>query len=706
MKKLAPFLSIILLGLGCSPSENNTMVTEPIARKVPKRLEIHGDVRIDPYFWMNDRNDPVVIDYLNKENDYREFVMKGTEGFQKSLYDEMVGRLIEDDSSVPYKKNGYFYYTRFEKDKQYPIICRKKETLEAPEEILLNVNELAEGKDYFQVGSVSISPDNQKIAFSVDEVSRRIYKIYFKDLVSGEILQDSIPNVVGDCVWAADNQTVFYSVQNLETLRSCKVKKHVLGSPVENDILIFEEKDDTYYVGVSKTKSSKYIIIHSSSTLSDEIQYLDVNTPNAEFTLFQERIRGLEYSIDHAGDHWYIRSNSNKAKNFKLSKATEQNTLEESWIDVIPHRENVFLEDVDVFKNFIVSEERENGESNLIIRNQKGDIHKMPVSEQAYTLSLGSNVDYDTEWLRYNFTSLKQPNSVIDYNMSTGEQEVKKVQEVKGGYDAALYESKTIWAPARDGEKVAISLVYRKDMLKEGENPLLLYAYGSYGYTIDPTFNSARLTLIDRGFVFAIAHIRGGQYLGRDWYEKGKLLYKKNTFTDFVDCSKFLVKQGYTSSEKLFAMGGSAGGLLMGAVLNMEPTLYKGVIAAVPFVDVVTTMLDETIPLTTGEFDEWGNPKNETFYNYMKEYSPYDNVTSQKYPAILVTTGLHDSQVQYWEPAKWVAKLRDKRTDKTVPLLMYCNMETGHGGASGRYEAYKEIAMEYAFMLDLLGISK
>jgi oligopeptidase B len=701
------FIFAISIFNGCTPMQESQSIQEPKAAKKPHRLEKHSDVRVDNYYWLRERENPEVIEYLNSENAYREEIMKGTEDFQKSLFDEMVGRIKKDDSSVPYKLEGYFYYTRFSTESEYPIYCRKKGSLEADEEVMLDVNALAEGHAYYQVGGLSISPDNNTIAFGVDTQSRRIYTIYFKDLTTGEIFEETIPGTTGGGTWAADNKTLFYTLQNETTLRSERVMKHKFGTNSSEDAEVYFEKDETFNTYVYKTKSKKFIVVASSATLSDEYRTLPADAPDSEFTIFQPRERNLEYSISHYDGHWYIRTNKDGAENFKLMKCSEDATAKENWEDVIAHRDDVFLEGTELFKNFLVIEERSNGLTQIRVMPWDGsEEHYLDFGEETYTSYIGSNPDFDSETLRYGYSSLTTPSSVIDYNLVDKTKEIKKEQEVVGGYDKTEYESKRLWATADDGAKVAISLVYKKGVELNGKNPTLLYAYGSYGATIDPYFSSARLSLLDRGFVYAIAHIRGGQYLGRQWYEDGKFLKKINTFSDYIACSDFLIEENYTSSQKLFAMGGSAGGLLMGAVVNMKPENFRGVVAAVPFVDVVTTMLDEDIPLTTGEYDEWGNPNDKVYYDYMKSYSPYDNVKQRSFPAMLITTGLHDSQVQYWEPAKWIAKLREMRINKDEPLLMYCNMDTGHGGASGRFESYKETAMEYAFLLDLAGITK
>lgn len=682
-------------------------IQPPVAKIEPKELVMHGDVRIDNYYWLNQREDEEVINYLNAENTYYETMTAHTKAFQQQLYEEMKGRIKEDDASVPYLYNGYWYISRFEKGGDYPIYTRKKESLEAAEEILFNCNEMAKGHAYFQLGGMNISPDNKFAAFGVDKISRRIYTIQIKNLETGEILADKIENTTGGSVWANDNQTIFYTVKDPVTLRSSKIFKHKIGTDVTEDVLVFEEKDETFSVFIYKEKSKKYIVIGSQSTMTSEFQFLSADTPDGEFTVFQKRTRGLEYSISHFGDSFYILTNIDDATNFKLMKTPETATSKENWIDVIAHREDVLLEDIEIFRDYLVVEERNNGLTKLRIMpwNGEGEYY-LPFDSETYTAYTTTNVDFDTEILRYGYQSLKTPSSIIDFNMKTKEKEVKKEQQVLGGqFDKDNYEEKRVWATARDGVKVPISMVYRKGIQLNGENPLLQYAYGSYGYSMDCTFSTTRLSLLDRGFIYAIAHIRGGEDLGRPWYDDGKLLKKINTFTDFIDCSKFLIQNNYTSAKHLYAEGGSAGGLLMGAVINMNPELYHGVIAAVPFVDVVTTMLDDTIPLTTGEYDEWGNPNEKEYYDYMKSYSPYDNVVAQEYPNMLVTTGLHDSQVQYWEPAKWVAKLRTLKTDKNL-LYLDTNMDTGHGGASGRFEALKEIAKEFAFLLDLEGINK
>jgi oligopeptidase B len=695
-------LSFVALMTQCTMNETpNT--GEPIAKEVAHEMTIHGDTRNDEYYWMRDRENPEVIDYLNSENAYREQIMKGTEKLQERLYEEIVGRIKKDDSSVPYLLDGYYYYTRFEGEKEYPLYCRKKGSLEADEEVMLDVNELAEGHSYYQIAGLSIHPNNQKIAFGVDTISRRIYTIYTKDLVTGAIDIVTENECTGGSTWSADGNYLFYTVKDLETLRSNKIKRwDAQGGSHE---LIFEEDDETFTCFVYKSKSRKYLMIGSSSTMADEHRFLAADNPTGKFQVIQPRERGLEYSTSHFGDYFYIRTNADEATNFKLMKAPVEAPSKENWTDVLPHDENVLFTDMELFEEYLVTEERSNGLVRIRIQPWGGEAYYLPFEEETYTAYVGNNPSFDQKHLRYGYTSLTTPGSVIDYDFATGEKTVRKEQEVLGGYDKSKYETKRIWATADDGKKVAMSIVYRKDLIREdGPNPTLLYGYGSYGYTIDPSFSTVRLSLLDRGFVYAIAHIRGSQYMGRPWYEDGKMFNKINTFTDFIACGDALIEQGYATSETLMAMGGSAGGLLMGAVVNMRPDLFRGVIAAVPFVDVVTTMLDESIPLTTGEFDEWGNPKNKDSYDYMLSYSPYDQVKAQDYPALLITTGLHDSQVQYWEPAKWIARLRKKRTNKDEVLLMYCNMETGHGGASGRFEALKETAMEYAFFLDLMGI--
>lgn len=682
-------------------------IQPPVAKIIPEKLEKFDDVRIDNYFWLNDRENPEVIDYLNKENEYYHKMTAHTKGFQKELFEEMKARIKEDDESVPYLYNGYYYITRFETGKDYPIYSRKKGSLSAKEEIMFDCNELAKGQSYFQLGGLSISPDNKLAVFSTDTVGRRIYTIQVKSLETNEILEDKIEKVTGTAVWANDNHTVFYSSQDEVTLRSDKVFKHKLGSKQVDDVLVYFEKDDTYNVEVAKSKSRKYLAIESGSTLTTEYRILNADTPDGKFEIFQKRIRGVEYSINHYKDSFYILTNKDKAENFKLMKTLETATSQENWTEVIAHREDVLLEDIEIFADYLVLEERSNGLNKIRIMPWDGkEEYYLPFESETYTAYTTTNVDFETEILRYGYQSMTTPSSVIDFNMRTKEKEIKKEQQVLGGkFDKNNYKEERVWATAKDGTKIPISMVYRKELKKDGNNPLLQYAYGSYGHSMDATFSSTRLSLLDRGFIFAIAHIRGGEDLGRQWYEDGKLLKKKNTFTDFIDCSKFLIDQKYTSPAHLYAEGGSAGGLLMGVVVNLAPELYHGIIAQVPFVDVITTMLDDSIPLTTGEYDEWGNPNKKKYYKYMLSYSPYDNVKKQNYPNMYVSTGLHDSQVQYWEPAKWVAKLRELKTDGNV-LYLDTNMDAGHGGASGRFEALKELAKEFSFLLDLEKIKK
>ena len=710
MKKTAHLLLVSLIFATSCKDKNETMdasIQPPVAKIVPHTLEKHGHVRTDNYYWLNDREDQEVIDYLNQENEYYQKMTAHTKELQENLFSEMKSRIKEDDSSVPYFYNGYFYITRFEKGKDYPIYSRKKGSLDAKEEIMFDCNEMAKGHSYFNLNGINVSEDNKYAAFGLDLVSRRQYTIQIKNLETGEILPVKIENTTGGSTWASDNKTLFYTRKDAQTLRSDKVYRHTLGTDIAKDALVFHEKDDTFYTFVYKEKSKKYLVIGSTSTLTSEYQILESNNPNGNFRLFQKRVRGLEYSISHYGDSFYVVTNKDKATNFKLMKTPESKTSMDNWSELIPHRKDVLLEGIEIFKDYLVVEERSNGLNKIQIRPwNAGESYYLPFESETYTAYTTTNVDFDTEILRFGYQSLTTPSSVMDFNMRTKEKKVLKEQEVLGGkFDKNNYVEERIWATAEDGTKLPISMVYRKGMKKDGKNPFLLYAYGSYGSTIDPTFSSTRLSLLDRGFIFAIAHVRGGEYLGREWYENGKLLKKKNTFTDFIDCSKYVIAQKYTSSKHLYAEGGSAGGLLMGAIVNMAPELYNGVIAQVPFVDVVTTMLDDTIPLTTGEYDEWGNPNDKEYYDYMLSYSPYDQVKAQDYPNMYVSTGLHDSQVQYWEPAKWVAKLRAVKTDKNV-LYLDTNMEAGHGGASGRFEALKELAKEFAFLLDLEKISK
>ncbi|MCK5401481.1 MAG: S9 family peptidase, partial [Flavobacteriaceae bacterium] len=712
---------IALILTGCKTNDEkpqHLLIDAPIAKKTPKELTIHNDTRIDNYFWMRlsdtqknaetpDEQTQDVLDYLNAENEYLDKTMEHTEGLQEKLYDEIVGRMKKDDVSVPVKDNGYLYYTRFEEGGDYALYCRKKIEAdgEGKEEIMLNGPEMAKGYAYYGIGSRTISMDNKLMAFGIDTVSRRRYTVHFKNLETGEILSDKLSNTTGRATWANDNKTVFYTTKDQETLRSNKIYKHILGTDQSEDILVFEEKDNTFSCGVGKSKSNAYLSIYSHQTLSTEFRFLDANTPNGEWQIIQPREKDLIYSVDHYEDSFYIRTNLD-AKNFRLVKTPITATTKENWVDVIPHRDNIFLQGFDLFKNYLVVEERIDGLRAIRVINWDGNEHYISFNDPAYMAYTTSNLDFDTNILRYAYTSLTTPNSTYDYNMDTKEQVLLKQQEILGGdFSVENYTSERLYATAKDGTKIPISLVYKKGVERNSQTPLLLGAYGSYGSSREPTFSSSRLSLLDRGFVYAIAHIRGGQEMGRYWYEDGKLLKKKNTFTDFINCGEFLISEGFTSSDHLYAQGGSAGGLLMGAILNMEPELWNGVIAAVPFVDVISTMLDESIPLTSFEFDEWGNPKNKEYYDYMKSYSPYDNVEAKDYPNILITTGYWDSQVQYWEPAKWIAKLRDMKTDDNL-LIMDCNMDVGHGGASGRFERFKRTALSFAFMFDLEGITE
>ncbi len=679
----------------------------PIAERREKKLRKHGQVRVDDYYWLNDRENPEVIRYLENENQYYKAMTAHTVGLQEDLYLEMKSRIKEDDTSVPYFYNGYWYFTRYETGKDYAIYSRRKGSQSAPEEVLFDCNVMAAGHAYFNLGGFSISPDNRLAAFATDVVGRRIYTMQVKDLETGELLPDLISNTTGSPVWANDNRTLFYTTQDEITLRADRVWRHCIGEIELPDTQVYHETDDTFHLDIFKTKSREFLVIESDSTMTTECRILEAGRPLEDFRVFQKRRRGLEYSISHFDGHFYIRTNKDGATNFKLMKAPQSATGTRNWVDVLPHRAEVLLEDIEIFRDFLVVEERSGGLNRIRIMSWDGKHdYYLPFNSETYLATGGTNVDFDTEIFRYSYQSLATPPSVIDFNMRTGEQVILKEQEVLGGkFNKENYHEERVWAFADAGTAVPISLVHRKGLLKSGENPVLLYAYGSYGVTMECHFSSTRLSLLDRGFVYAIAHVRGGEDLGRQWYEDGKLLKKKNTFTDFIACARFLISENYTSPEHLYAEGGSAGGLLMGAVANMAPQLFNGIIAQVPFVDVVTTMLDDSIPLTTGEYDEWGNPNRREYYDYMLSYSPYDNVTRQQYPHLYVSTGLHDSQVQYWEPAKWVAKLRQFSQGERL-LFLDTNMDAGHGGASGRFEALRELAKEFSFLLDLEGIKK
>ena len=716
MKQILKFSALIcvIFASGCkSDIIMNKDVKTPKAEIQAKSLTVHNSTRIDNYFWMRltdeqktaknkDAQTQKVEAYLNSENEYFDQVTASTNNFQKELFEEMKGRIKEDDTSVPYFRNNYFYITRFEKGSQYPIYSRKKENLEAKEEILFDVNKEAEGYEYFQLGGLNVSPNNTLVAFATDTVSRRQYTIQIKNLETGNILTDKIENTTGGSVWSNDNKTLFYTKKDPLTLRSSSIYRHILGTDASEDVIVYEEKDETYSTYVYKTKSHKFIVIGSSSTLSSEFRIISADKPYGDWKIIQPREDNLEYSLAHYGDYFYIQTNKDGALNFKLMKTPVNKTAKENWVDVIPHRNETLLEDVSIFKNYLVIEERTQGLGRIRIKTWDGkEDYYLPFDEETYSAGVYANPEFDTEVIRYSYNSMTTPNSVIDFNMRNQTKEVKKEQEVLGGkFNKSNYKSERVWATARDGKKVAISLVYHKDTELNKDTPLLQYAYGSYGYTISDGFSSTRLSLLDRGFVYAVAHIRGGQYLGREWYNDGKMMNKKNSFFDFIDCSKYLIENKYTSAKHLYAMGGSAGGLLMGGISNFNPELYNGIIAAVPFVDVISTMLDESIPLTTGEFDEWGNPKEKEAYDYMLSYSPYDQVEAKDYPNMLVTTGYFDSQVQYWEPAKWVAKLREVKTDNNI-LLLHTNMDVGHGGASGRFDSLKETAIDYTFLLAL-----
>ena len=684
----------------------------PIAPIRPHTHEKHGHTREDNYYWLRDRENPEVTQYLEAENAYTAEILKHTEALQEKLFAEIKGRIKEDDASVPYRLRDYFYYTRYETGGEYALHCRRKGHPDGAEEVMLDGNKLAEGHDFFAIGGFALSESQQRLAYSVDTVGRRIYTIRFKDLETGETLADEIPNVTGNLTWANDDTTLFYTRQDPETLRSYQVYRHTLGTDPATDTLVYEESDETFSTYVFKCKSRRFVFIGNFQTLSHEYRYIEASRPDDEFQVVLPRERHHEYDVDHFGDHFYIKTNhgdsgrdgtNQAAENFRLVRAPIATPTPEHWEEVVPHRDDTLLEQFEIFRDFLVLAERRGGLVRMTVRPWDGaESHEIDFGEPAYAAGFGTNNEFETTLLRYHYTSMTTPNSTYDYDLTSREKTLLKQQPVLGGYDGSLYVTERLHAPARDGEQIPISIVYRRDLRKAGENPLLLYGYGSYGASMDAAFSYARPSLLDRGFVFAIAHIRGGEEMGRRWYDNGKLLEKKNTFNDFVDCGDYLAREGFGDPKRLYAMGGSAGGLLMGAVINQRPELFHGVVAAVPFVDVVTTMLDDSIPLTTGEYDEWGNPNDKEYYDYILSYSPYDNVEAKEYPNLLVTTGLHDSQVQYWEPAKWVARLRAVKTGDHR-LLLKTNLEAGHGGASGRFQRLKEVALEFAFVLDLAG---
>ncbi len=677
----------------------------PVAEQRPMELEMHGDVRIDDYYWLNQREDPEVIAYLEAENAWTEAQMAHTEDLQETLFEEIKGRIKQDDESVPYFRDGYWYYTRYEEGKDYPLYCRKRESLDAPEHVMLDGNAMAEGHGFFSIGGWAVSEGNDILAFATDTVGRRIYGIQFKNLETGELYPDILPSASGNLAWANDNKTLFFTRRDLQTLRSHLIYRHELGTDPASDVLVYDETDEEFSSYVFRTKSKRYMMIGSRHTLSSEYRYLDADTPTGAFTVFLPREEEHEYDVDHYGDHFYVQTNW-RAKNFRLMRTPVTRTAKRNWENVIPHRDDVLFEGFEIFNDYLVVRERQDGLVQLQVRRWDGSSeHYLDFGEPAYAARISINPEFDTKLVRYSYSSMTTPNSTYDYDMETREKTLLKQTEVLGDFDSDDYVTERMYATAADGVRVPISLVYRRDQRRTGPQPLLLYAYGSYGSSMDASFSSDRLSLLDRGFVYAIAHIRGGSEMGRSWYEDGKLFNKMNTFTDFNSCGDFLVAEGWTSSDMLYAEGGSAGGLLIGAILNLRPDLYHGAVTRVPFVDVVTTMLDETIPLTTFEYDEWGNPNEKDYYDYMLSYSPYDNVEAKDYPNLLVTTGLHDSQVQYWEPAKWVAKLRAMKTDNNQ-LLLKTNMEAGHGGASARDLRYRETAFKYSFYLDLAGTER
>jgi oligopeptidase B len=700
MKTLTLLVLTMTLTSAMALAGSSGMPEPPRAEQIPRTLETHGHARVDEYYWLRDREDPEVIAYLEAENAYTEAVLAPTDALQETLFAEIVGRIKQDDASVPVRDRGYWRYTRYVEGGEYALHCRRADRPDAAEEVLLDGNAMAAGQDFFSLRGVRVSSDNRTVAYAVDTVGRRQYTLRFRDIETGRDHPEAITNVTPGGVWAEDGRTFFYTRKDPQTLRSYQVWRHRLGTDPDQDVLVFQEDDETFFVSVGKTKSREFLLIHSSQTVSDEVRVLPANDPDGTWRILQPRERGLEYRVDHLPGRFVIRTNL-AAENFRLMTCADHQGRRETWQELVPHRQDVYLADFELFTDFLVLAERRDGLVHLRVDPWSGEGgHEIAFDDPTYAASLVSTPELDATVVRYSYSSLTTPDSVYDHDMRTRERTLRKQQEVVGGFDPTLYRSEYVHATAGDGTRVPISLVYRIDRFEDGQNPCLLYGYGSYGASMSASFRSWRLSLLDRGFVYAIAHVRGGQEMGRRWYEDGKLLKKRNTFTDFIACGEHLVDSGHADPERLYAMGGSAGGLLMGAVMNLAPDLWHGVVAQVPFVDVVTTMLDESIPLTTFEYDEWGNPNDPVYYEYMLSYSPYDQVERKDYPHTLVLAGLHDSQVQYWEPAKWVARLRDRKTDPNL-LLLKTDMEAGHGGASGRFRYHRDTALQCAFLLML-----
>ena len=674
----------------------------PVARKIPVADTLFGDVRVDDYRWLRDRSDPEVTAYLEAENEYTAAMTAHIDELEETVYQEMVGRIKETDLSVPYLDNGFYYYKRTEEGKQYPIFCRKEGSPDAEEVVLLDQNELAKGHDYFGIGATRVSPDNRLLAYLVDTTGSETFTLYIKDLVTGELLPDVIPEIDYALQWANDSSTLFYTTTE-ETRRSDKLWRHTLGTDPSDDVLVHHETDPGFGVWISRTRSDRYLIMDVGSRDTEEQYLLSADDPFGRFALVQPREDKVEYYLSHRGDEFYIRTNDG-AKNYKVMKAPVDAPSKDNWTEVIPHRDGVKIERVETFANHLVVAEREKGQRRIRVMNlDTGDEHYVGFPEPVYAVYPSENREYQTATIRFSYMSHVTPTSIYDYDMGTRERELLKQKEVLGGYDPALYASERLFATAADGTEVPVSILYRRDAKRDEGNPVYLTGYGAYGASMDPWFSSNRLSLLDRGVMYATAHVRGGGEMGEEWWEDGSMLSKMNTFTDFIACSEHLIDEGHATPDGLVATGGSAGGLLMGAIANMRPDLYRIIIADVPFVDVLNTMLDASIPLTVGEYDEWGNPNEEEYYFYMKSYTPYDNVDALDYPDMLITASLNDPRVQYWEPAKWAARLRATKTGDGL-LLLKTNMGAGHGGASGRYERFREWAFEYAFMLDRLGL--